>query len=798
MQMPYRCDHEEMQLKEVSINGNLCAGYGEIFINQTYQNTSKENIEGIYVFPMPDTAVISGFEAEIGGRILKALVEDKNKVNKIYENSGNLEQSHFSLEEFNPHFFKISLGKIIPGETVKIKFSYIDELEYSSNIFRLTIPGISRPGILKNESGPALIKNRILRRIKKNTHENEKLEFKSNIIVESMSRLNFKSLYHNVKIEREGYTTARISFNERPELTARDFVLLMKEENTQEADGMIYEYKNEDHKNGIVYMRIIPKLDKFEFDRGKRYIFLMDISYTMYGEKLKHEKDALQLCLRNMLPDDEFNIIAMGDRLEKFSQDMLDFNQDSLDRASKWIDELNIESDANIFEAIKYSIEEITEPATILMFTDDEIGEEENILSYVRKNIGQNTIFTFGVGDFANNYFLSRLAHESMGKAEFIDDSEKIEDVVLRQFNRIQNPQIENIKIDWGKLQVKATYPRTIEYIYDREPFSIFARVVGDVGGQVVLSGNVNGEEYLREIDIDSFNTEENANLLKKVWGRKRIESIKTSMKTERGDTRESMRKKIVEISKENGIISSETKFILMELREEPVLGIQLRNVIPVKVSEMTERNLKSTVAENRSIRTGFLYKNSNTDDNLYLNKKYPREKLIKIIAKNQFADGSFADYENCSKRDKIKTTSMAVLSFAMGKGNIDIYSNQINKAANFICENYKNIDFHKEIDITRLIILSLTILNKKNFLKDKYKGKVEKTISDICDILYSCKNTRDILVSLMNNSLGKNAGLLFRTSEDGKFIDEEIILKDEKNSIFNMSKLAVLMSLAR
>ncbi|WP_446899676.1 VIT and vWA domain-containing protein [Clostridium sp. LBM24168] len=797
MQMPYGCDHGEMLLKEVSIGGNLCAGYAEIFINQTYQNIGKEDIEGIYIFSIPNTAVISGFEAEIGGRTLKTIVEDKNKINKIYKNLVDLGQSNLSVEEFSPHFFKINVGKIISSETVQIKFSYIDELEYKDNIFKLTIPAISHNKILKSESRLTIIKNKILGYVKKNTYENEKIEFKANIIVESLSKLDFRSLCHDIKIEREGDTIARISFNESPELVTKDFILLMREKNTEEADGMIYEYKKGDDKNGIVYIRVIPKLDNFEMNKSRGYIFLMDISHTMHGEKLQHEKDALQLCLRNMSVGDKFNIIAMGDKLKSFSSDnMVDFNEKSLKMASKWIDELKIESSADIFQAIKYSVEEIKYPGVILMFTDDQIDKEEEILSYVRKNIGQNRIFTFGVGDFANNYFLSRVAHESLGKAEFIDDSEKIEEIVLRQFNRIQNPQIEDIKIDWGRLQIKATYPRTIEYIYDRELFSIFARVVGDVGGQIVLSGNVSGKEYLKEIDIDSFNTEENANLLKKVWAKKRIDSIKMNMKTERGEIRESMRKKIVEISKENGIISSETKFVLMELREEPVLGIQLRNIIPARISEIITGNMKNVDTKNKVIKTGFLYGDLHKNDNLYLSKKYPRKKIIRIIAKNQFADGSFADYEECSKENKIKTTSMAILSFVMGNEDIDIYLNQINKAANFICENYKDIDFYLKMDIAKLLFLSLTILKKKNLLKDKYNDKVEKTIKDMCDILYLRESTRNILISLMNNSLKKNAGLLFKLSEDGKFINEKIVIGNEKNSIFNMAKLSILMSL--
>ncbi|AZV57285.1 VIT and VWA domain-containing protein [Clostridium sp. AWRP] len=791
---------EGILLKKVNINGNLCAGYGEIFINQIYQNCSNENIEGVYIFPLPAAAIISGFEAEIGGRTLKAVVEEKDKALQIYENAKLRGDSTFSLEEFSPHLFKISIGKIISGETVKIKLSYIEELDYKDSTFKLTIPAISQPKIIRNRSKIEELKDNLVNKLGIRKTKEENFEFKVNVIVESLSKVDFRCPYHNIKVEREGDTVAKISLEENYYLTDKDFILFMRERETLEADGMIYEYKENDEEKGIVYMRMIPKLDPYEEDITEHYVFLIDISDTMKGEKLEQAKNALQLCIRNLSKGDTFDMIALGNKLISFSQNgLIEFNADSLREASKWIDSLKTEKDADIFGGIKYSLENEGSENTILLFTDDSVEDEEKILSYVNENIGDNRIFTFGIDSCANNYFLNKLAHESYGKAEFIDIGQRIEDVILRQFNRIQSPQVDGIDIDWGRLQVNSTYPRTIEYMYDREPFSIFASVTGEVEGRITLKGYVDGKEYLRRIDIDNFSTEENASLLRKVWARKKMKSLEMNMKAQRGQEKEEMKRKLIELSKKSGFISPETTFILMELREEPVLGIQLKNIIPIKVNE-------STLGEkiNENLESGFLYRSFTNDkedkeydnDNSYLDKKYTREKLIRIIAKNQFADGAFVDYEDSNLEDKIETTSMVMLAFIIGRENIDIYTNQLNKAATFICDSYDQVDFNVRDDILEMSILALNNIKKKKILKDKYVLKVDHIIEKLCENLYPKEDTKHILKNLMDNSFKRNVASLFKSSEDGKYIEEEITIVEERNSIFNMAKLAVLKAL--
>lgn len=799
---------EGMILKKLSINGNVCGSYAEISIHQNYENKGEKDIEGIYMFPIPKTALISNFEVEIGGRTLKAIVEEKDKAIKIYENAKTRGENSFLLEEFKPHLFKISIGRIISGETVKIKLSYIDELQYKDNTYKLIIPSIFEPKQLDEETTINSLKQNIMKKFKKDEEFEEKdFEFKTNILVESLCRLEFESPYNKLKVEREGDTVAKINVLDEYESIDKDFVILMKEQNPLEADGMIYEYKEGEQEKGLVYIRMVPKLDYLEEDKGESYVFLIDISETMKGNKLEQAKNALQLCIRNLSEGDTFDIVAMGDTLKYFwDEGMAEFNADTLRKASIWIDSLETESDADIFGGIKHSLENEGGHNTILIFTDDQVEEEDEILSYVKDNIGDNRIFTFGVDSSTNNYFLNKLAHESYGKAEFINKGERIEDVVLRQFNRIQNPEVDDIQIDWGTLKVASTYPRTIDYMYDREPFSIFADVVGEVSGEISIRGKVGDKEYIKKIDLDNFNTEENASLLKKVWVRKRIKAIEQSMRTQRGEVKESMRKKVIELSKSQGLISPETTFIFLELREEPVLGIGLRNIIPIKVEESTLADEIDLEEFEENDQIGFSYKahneningsnRKNLNDNIYLDRIYPREKLLRIIAKNQLADGAFVDYEDSSVEDKLETTAMVLLAFNIGSEDIYIYLNQLNKSMEFIYNSCMNPNSNIEDRVAKMTILALKCAIEKKIFKDKNVEKAQQTIDHLYKLMNVRESARNILDSLAQYSFKKNVISLFKLSEDGSSITEKIVINTEKNSIFSMAKLSVLKGL--
>lgn len=784
-------DNSDMQnnmiLKEVSLSGNICGEFVELTKEEVYENKGINDIEAVYIFPIPDTSVITGFEADIGGKKLKAKVESKAKAQKLYDQALAKGESTLTLEHIEENIFKISLGRILASEKVIIRLSIMDQLEYEDNNLKLVIPKIIEPLYYKNANA-------------EEAQENEyDYDTYLNILVEPLTKINIESPTHKVDVEWGENNLAKVKFIGNENYFDTDFILLFKEVKALEASGMIYDYEEDDEQKGILYLTLKPELEGEEDASGKDYIFLLDISESMDGEKLDEEKNALQLCIRNLSDGDTFNLIAFGGELSYFSKNSIPLNEENLERASIWIDSLKAQGEGKIFEAIKYALEQddIEDYSTILLFTDDQVENEDEILNYVRIHIKDNRIFTFGIDTSANSYFINKLAERGYGKSEFIYLDEKIDDKILRQFNRINNLQVDITSIDWGTMNVEKTYPRTIDYLYDMEPFSIFAKVSGAIEGKVTIKGKVGHEDYVKTIDLDILHLEENVDLIQKIWSRKRIESIEERLKAERGTLAETMKNKVIEISKDYGIISYETSFIMIEQIEEPVLGMSINQIIPMYISDETMNN----IAEGHMLQSsGLLYKSIKKDVVFETNKNnktnyYSRENILKILAKNQLVDGSFVDLNEVSLGKKIETTLSVILAFTIGKDNINIYINQISKSIRFI---KKSLDENRTVFNDKLYVLTVVSLNAvihKAVFKDKLEGDISDKIENIQNILKenNLEKSLKILNEFEKNSFKTVISSIIDVEDLEKLLEDKIGKIGEKEAISSLAKLAIL-----
>ncbi|MEG2936475.1 MAG: VIT and VWA domain-containing protein [Clostridium sp.] len=705
-------------LKEVSIEGNVCGEFVEFVINHIYENIGKDDVRGVYTFPIPDTAVISGIEVNLGGSVIYGKVQSKEEIEKVYENLVFSDNEKLQLEELNKDKLKLSMGTILKGERVGIKVSYIEELSNFNNQLKLTIPHIIHPVNMFDEG--------------EGQKENNKYKLSLNLLIETFDKTFISCDSHPIKVEEGEGNVYKVNLKNSNCALNEDMNIWLKEEKTLEASGMIYENYEDD--SGIVYLKLLPDVEgNFEGKKGN-YIFLIDISYSMEGDKLKEAKTALQLCLRNLSSEDKFNVVAMGDKLTYFSNDSLvKFNNGNLILASKWIDDLACENDALIFEGIKYGFdnEQPGEDNVIIIFTDDVVDNEKEIFDYVSERESYSRIFPFGIDAAVNTYFINKIARLTMGKAEFINPSKRIEDVVLTQFNRIRGLQITDVEIDWGRMKVDKTYPRTIEYIYDGEPFSIFAKVLGNVEGVVTINGLVDNKRVQRRVMLSKVDLAVNADLIEKVWYKKRIESIENRIIYERDEIYEAMRKKIIELSTVSGIISNETSFVLLEEIYEPVLGGVMRRFLPVSSSAMKEE---------KPVMSNFYYDQNleNIDLDQLKWDGISKEDLLRIIATQQLANGDFSYSVYDSEEEKLLCTAEAIIAFTRNNIIIDMYRNLLIKGAMYILDNYTN--YPEEGEILAFCFYAIKEVNSKLILKDNQRVKINEALEKIIGLMEQCK----------------------------------------------------------
>lgn len=786
-----RFSEDEVQLKRVSISGNICGEFVEFSMSQVYENNTDSNIDAVYIFPLPDTAVLSGFEAILGGKTLKAIVEDKEDSYKIYENALESGINIISIDQDEDNVFTISIGNILPNETVKINITYMDQLLYEDNSFKLMIPNIIAPQPMEDEEL---------------NKEKPQYKLNMNLLVESFNKLDIYSPTHGIHVNREDDTLCKVTFKEG-QMLHKDFVLMMKEVENEEYSGMLYNYDGINEEEGILYLRLYPKLDYEESHEGQNYDFLMDISDSMEGDKLEETKNALHLCLRNLDEGDDFNIIAFSKDLKVFSKNgKVPYNDENLQKASEWIDEIKVEPGADVFESLKYALQEknVDGNSTILLFTDDMVEEEDEIIDYVKENIGDNRIFTFGVDTVVNSYFINKMAEIGYGRPEFIYAGERIDDMVLRQFNRITNPQVDVLSIDWGAMKVQRTYPTTIDYLYDREPISIFAKVSGEIGGKVTIKGKVGEEEYIKTIDLDKLDLDVNAYLIEKVWSRKRIESLTEKIRGERGPLKDSMRETIIELSKEYGIISKETSFVMLEQMEDPVLGMSMNNIIPIQISEEAMKNISEGYFLDSP---SFFYKvdirEKMIEEGLDKEKAkkaivYDRENLLRIIAKNQLADGAFCNKKEGNLQQKIESTAVSILAFTLGKEDVKIYMNQINKALRYVIKATKENEKLLNERLTYIVVLALKSSIEKRLVRQSSRSKIEDYIEILKDKIKENKymHIEDILTMGKNSELKNATSSIISLNKEENVSEESLITSKDTQNILDIAKRAIQKTL--
>ncbi|MBK1809379.1 VWA domain-containing protein [Clostridium sp. YIM B02505] len=765
----------DVTVERLSINGHICGEFVEFTLSQSFKNNTGKTIDGEYAFPMTETGVLTGLEVRVGDRILESVVEGKADVEKIYNDALLDGINPLKLESYENNLYKLTIKDILPSELVKIKVSYMDHMPYEDDGYSLVLPKIMTNGVIPNK-------------------------FYFSIIVKSMGEMLIESASHKINIEREDETLCKITL-EDGELLDRDFVLDLTEKCPIEASGMYYTV-DEEKEESILYLSIFPKLDEEIDDSGNNYMFILDKSNSMMGEKLEQGKNALQLCLRNLDDNDTFNIIAFDEEILTFSeQGKVPYNQENLRKASEFINSLSPSSEEeNLIEALKIALNEKNKQgdSTILLFTDDNVEDEEEdiILNYVKENIGDNRIFPFGMDTSVNSYFINRIAEIGYGKPEFIYYDEKIEDLVVRQFSRINSPQIDVLKIDWGNLEVLRTYPRSIEYLYDREQFSIFALVKGAIEGDIRIIGKVGEEDYSVTINMDSFDLEENVDLIRKAWSRMRIESISERMRGERGESAESMRNKIIEISKESGILSEETELLMVESFQEPVLGATIRKTVPLIVSEEALKDFTSGYFIDSP---RFLYNTSEklnkSKPKVEESKEITRDQLLKLIARNQFAEGSFDNSEESTLYDRIENTCLSLIAFGLGKEDLNLYNKQIDKGIKYVARTLTDVEELLDENLCILTLCTFKAVEKKGLLRSKTEQDVVEAVNVIKDVIkYNEYAALEGLMKLNRFDIITEIAISFITSEA---IENEQLFEnmqyDLKGNIRDAAKYAIL-----
>lgn len=544
-------DCKKLSLKKVKISGNVIGKFGTFEAEQTFVNDTRKVLEVGYTFPIAETATVVGFEVHVGDKVMKGKCKETAQAKKEYTKNIVKGNSAYLMEKLSDNIFSITIGKIAKGEEVKIKINYIDKFEIIDNKVHVFIPTLVPP--------------------KYNCKITDKLKFgKVDYTVDF--HINIAKNVNVANIESPTHKF-RLSDNENGKLVevldydmSKDFKLNF--ELAYELTSNALAYKTRDGKN-VLYMSFMPEITNSYEDSEKEYLFLVDVSGSMCGEKIEETKHAVIECLKQLDNGDKFNIIPFEFSFEAMSINSLEYNEENLKKAISYVKSIGAGGGTEILEPIKFALYDDDSDKVILLFTDGEVGNEEEIITYVENNIGKSRLFPFGIDYNVNSYFLRDLAKVGNGKAEFIMPQEKIDDKIIRTFARIQTPMLENLKINYGNNKLIDEI-REDNALFNYEFYNVFAKTE-NLDDDIILKGKIIDREYswaVKKDEIVQTDTD-----LEVLFAKMEMDRLEDYIRNCNGnDNSQTYKNMIIELSEKYNINSKYTSFLTVYEREDKIL----------------------------------------------------------------------------------------------------------------------------------------------------------------------------------------------------------------------------------
>jgi Ca-activated chloride channel family protein len=714
-------------LQKVEIRGEVIGLFAEFGLTQIYNNNTNNNLEIIYTFPLPDRTAVTGFSARTGTVQARGEVRSREDAFAVYDEAVRKGNSAFLLEQFRPNVFQVSLGQLGPGEEAEITISYLQELRRLDNELRITIPTLVAPRYIP---GKPRGKKMGLGTVDP-TDRVPDADFISPPIggagyTASLDLLitpfgddaRITSPSHKIVAQAEAGGRYRVTLAEGETPLDRDIVISCRQSCETGSYGVVS--RRED--GGCLYLELLPTLPPVEADSGREYIFLLDISGSMAGEKLAQAKTALKLCLRNLTGNDTFNIVAFESDCHFFSADSRYFRQESLEAAGAWIDSLEALGGTEILEAVAFALRlPAKRERVVLLFTDGQVGDEKEIIAFTLRYRGQSRLFTFGIDTAVNEFFINALAEAGNGTGEFVYPGERLEDKVLRQFARIISPAVSQAAVDWGRLRTEEVFPAKTGPVFDLEPIPVIASFSGEAGGEVILHHN--GRPLTSPVDLAAMIDDDKFPFLEKLFVKKKTEALANSLYNINPRRAKAVINEIVALCRRFGLASDHTSFVAVLERENKVSGLPDTVVVPTVVPAGWRTDYYWPGGAGVAVRqaTALMSPDVIHEPFFFCQECVPEARHIQAedegrnlrqLAQKQLADGSFGQTDD-SSRQKALATSLAVLAFTLDDSHLAQYGGQLRKAVFYLLDYAGNPATEKDASFVLAVLAVQTVLDR-------------------------------------------------------------------------------------
>ncbi|XP_036734086.2 inter-alpha-trypsin inhibitor heavy chain H1 isoform X2 [Manis pentadactyla] len=463
-------------IRSLKVNCKVTSRFAHYVITSQVVNSADEAKEVAFDVEIPKTAFISDFAITADGSAFIGDIKDKATAWKQYrkaaisgENAGLVRASGRTMERFTIHItvgprskatFRLTYEEVLKRKLAQYTIDVKVKPKQLVHHFEIDVDIFEPQGISKLDAHASFLPK----------------ELEAQLIKKSFSGKKGHVLFRPTVGQQQSCPTCSTS------LLNGDFKVTYDVNRDKPCDLLVA-------SNHFAHFFAPQNLTNL----NKNVVFVIDISTSMEGQKLKQTKEALLKILGDMRPGDYFNLVLFGSDVQSWRDSLVPASAANMQAAQDFVRRFDLAGATNLNGGLLRGIEILNQAqgslpglkdhaSVLIMLTDGEptegVTDRPQILKNARDTIrGRFPLYNLGFGHNLDFNFLEVMSMENNGRAQRIYEDHDATQQLQGFYNQVANPLLVDVELHYPRDSVSAVTQNRHKQYYEGSEIMVAGRI---------------------------------------------------------------------------------------------------------------------------------------------------------------------------------------------------------------------------------------------------------------------------------------------------------------------------------
>ncbi|XP_062977668.1 inter-alpha-trypsin inhibitor heavy chain H3-like [Elgaria multicarinata webbii] len=321
----------------------------------------------------------------------------------------------------------------------------------------------------------------------------------------------------------------------------------------------------------------------------KNVAFVIDVSGSMYGQKIQQAKEALTKIVEDLREDDHFNIILFESSVSTWKDTLIKATPDNVKEAKEFIEKINDRGATNLNDGLITGIEMLNKAhesnsvprrsaSLVIMLTDGEANVGVSNPYEIQQNAknatqGKYPVYNLGFGYDVDYAFLERLATENNGVARRIYQDSDAALQLQGFYDEVANPMLTEVELEYSENAITDVTQNNFKHYYEGSEIVVAGRLtdndINSITAEVKANGALDDMTFSEQADVEetakAFEEQDYifGDYIERLWAYLTIQQLLDQRSIAKGDEKTNLTAEALEMSLKYKFVTPLTSMVV-------------------------------------------------------------------------------------------------------------------------------------------------------------------------------------------------------------------------------------------